>query len=283
MHFVRIIFEFQIKCNWNIFLVALLTRGQCWFLQWLYAKQATSHYRNQRWSNLLTHLYASLGLMRITHVKLQTPFVQKQSIFLLSLHWHCIVWYGGHLLVNIFMVVLFQLMYHKMWNETGVYNDNISFLCDCKVGHDLSDHMCPRYNNTCRNRGIGMISVIKTHTCTIYKGQSPFHGTFHFWRIDEYQCVLNFVDNIQYILRFFFATQQHRVCNLIIFRLSKASLESVRKSRKHITVYRFCAIYTLKNSDFKRPVDSMQFKQQWHILKQENWYFLSWSPEMQLL
>ena len=49
-------FEFRFKVHWILFLMVQLTIFQLWFRQWLGADQATTHYLNQWWSILLTHI-----------------------------------------------------------------------------------------------------------------------------------------------------------------------------------------------------------------------------------
>ena len=47
-------FDFQTKFHWNMFLAVLLTINHRWFR--VVAEQATSHYLNQWWYSLLTHI-----------------------------------------------------------------------------------------------------------------------------------------------------------------------------------------------------------------------------------
>ena len=47
---------FLIEFHWNMFPGVELTLCQHWFRWWLGAEQATSHYLNQCWHNLLTHI-----------------------------------------------------------------------------------------------------------------------------------------------------------------------------------------------------------------------------------
>ena len=49
-------FEFWIQFHWNLFRRVPLTIIQHWFRQWLGAVQATSHYLNQWWAMLATHM-----------------------------------------------------------------------------------------------------------------------------------------------------------------------------------------------------------------------------------
>ena len=49
-------YEFQLKFHWSLFLRVQLTISEPWFRQWLGAEQATSHYLNQWWPSLLTHI-----------------------------------------------------------------------------------------------------------------------------------------------------------------------------------------------------------------------------------
>ena len=51
--------EYRLKFQWNLFLRVQLTIFQHWFRLWLGAGQATSHYLNQWWSSLLTHICVS--------------------------------------------------------------------------------------------------------------------------------------------------------------------------------------------------------------------------------
>ena len=48
--------EFRLRFHWSLFLRFELTIFQHWFRQWLGADQATSHYLNQWWLILLTHI-----------------------------------------------------------------------------------------------------------------------------------------------------------------------------------------------------------------------------------
>ena len=50
------IYEFRLKFHWNLFPGVQLTIFQHWFRWWLGADKATSHYLNQRWYSLLTHI-----------------------------------------------------------------------------------------------------------------------------------------------------------------------------------------------------------------------------------
>ena len=58
------IFAFLIQFDWSLFLRIQLTIIQHRFRKWLGADQATSHYLNQWWSMLLTHI-SVLGLNTI--------------------------------------------------------------------------------------------------------------------------------------------------------------------------------------------------------------------------
>ena len=49
-------FNFGFKFHWSLFQGVQLTISQHWFGWWLGAKKVTSHYLNQRWSSLMTHL-----------------------------------------------------------------------------------------------------------------------------------------------------------------------------------------------------------------------------------
>ena len=49
-------FNFPLKFHWNLFLWVQLIIFHHWFTQWLGAKQATSHYLNQYWPMLWTHI-----------------------------------------------------------------------------------------------------------------------------------------------------------------------------------------------------------------------------------
>ena len=48
--------EFQLQFHWKVFLKVWLTIWQHWFRWWLGAKYAKSHYLNQWYSRLLTHI-----------------------------------------------------------------------------------------------------------------------------------------------------------------------------------------------------------------------------------
>ena len=50
------IYEFWLRFHWSLFLMFELTVLQHWIRLWLGAFQATSHYLNQWWTRLLTHL-----------------------------------------------------------------------------------------------------------------------------------------------------------------------------------------------------------------------------------
>ena len=54
------------KFHWSLFLRVKLTIFHHWFRKWLGADQATSHYLNQWWPMLSTHIYASLSLNELT-------------------------------------------------------------------------------------------------------------------------------------------------------------------------------------------------------------------------
>ena len=54
-------FEFRLKCYWNLFPRVQLTMFHHLFRKWLGAGQATSHYLNQWWL-VYWRIYASLGL-----------------------------------------------------------------------------------------------------------------------------------------------------------------------------------------------------------------------------
>ena len=49
-------FEFQMELHWNMFLGVYLTINHHWLRQWVVAEQATSHYLNQWWHSLQTHI-----------------------------------------------------------------------------------------------------------------------------------------------------------------------------------------------------------------------------------
>ena len=53
--------ESQFKFHWYLFPGAQLTISQHWLGRWLCAKQATSHYLNQWWSSLSTHVCVTRG------------------------------------------------------------------------------------------------------------------------------------------------------------------------------------------------------------------------------
>ena len=53
-------FEFRLRFGWNLFLRFELTTFQHLFRWWLGADQVTSHYLNQWWSSLLTHICVTL-------------------------------------------------------------------------------------------------------------------------------------------------------------------------------------------------------------------------------
>ena len=49
-------FVFRIQFDWSLFQLVQLTIIQNWFRKWLVACSATSHYLNQWWPKLLTHI-----------------------------------------------------------------------------------------------------------------------------------------------------------------------------------------------------------------------------------
>ena len=51
--------EFRLRFHWSLFAGAQLTIFQHWFRQWLGADQGTSHYLNQWWPTLVTHICVS--------------------------------------------------------------------------------------------------------------------------------------------------------------------------------------------------------------------------------
>ena len=53
--------EFWFKCHWNLFPRVQLTIRQHWFRLWLCVEQRTSHYLNQSWLDLLTHICGTKG------------------------------------------------------------------------------------------------------------------------------------------------------------------------------------------------------------------------------
>ena len=55
------IYEFRLKFHWSLYPRVQLTIFDHWFIQWLGAGQATSHYLNQWWLDY-RRIYASLGL-----------------------------------------------------------------------------------------------------------------------------------------------------------------------------------------------------------------------------
>ena len=55
------IVEFRLKFHWNTFPGVQLTISQHWFRYWLGADQATSHYLDQWWPSLLTHIFGTKG------------------------------------------------------------------------------------------------------------------------------------------------------------------------------------------------------------------------------
>ena len=54
-------FVFWFEFHWSLFLSGQLTITQHWFKKWLGAVQATSHYMNQCWLSLLTHICGTRG------------------------------------------------------------------------------------------------------------------------------------------------------------------------------------------------------------------------------
>ena len=60
MHFSMKIYEFQLQFHWSLFLRVQLTTFKHWFRWWLGADQATSHYLNQWWHRLPTHICITL-------------------------------------------------------------------------------------------------------------------------------------------------------------------------------------------------------------------------------
>ena len=50
------IYAFWLKIHWNLFLGVQLAISQYWFRYWLVACPATSHYLNQCWSRVQTHI-----------------------------------------------------------------------------------------------------------------------------------------------------------------------------------------------------------------------------------
>ena len=63
------IYQFRLRFHWGLFLGVQLTIFQHWFIQWLGAVKATSHYLNQWWL-VYRRIYASLGLneLKLSHV-----------------------------------------------------------------------------------------------------------------------------------------------------------------------------------------------------------------------
>ena len=57
--------EFRLRIHWSLFLKVQSTIFQHWFIYWLGAVQATSHYLNQWWLNYW-RIYASLSLNGLT-------------------------------------------------------------------------------------------------------------------------------------------------------------------------------------------------------------------------
>ena len=53
--------ELQFKFHVNLFPGVQLTKNQHWFIYWLGAKQAKSHYLNQWWPTSLTHICSTRG------------------------------------------------------------------------------------------------------------------------------------------------------------------------------------------------------------------------------
>ena len=51
--------EFRIKFHWNLFPGLQLTINPHWFMHWLGADQATSHYLNQCWPSTLTRILSN--------------------------------------------------------------------------------------------------------------------------------------------------------------------------------------------------------------------------------
>ena len=49
-------YKFWLRFHWSLFRRVQLTISHSWFRLWLGTHQATSHYLNQWWSNLLTHV-----------------------------------------------------------------------------------------------------------------------------------------------------------------------------------------------------------------------------------
>ena len=52
-------YRFWLKFHWNLLAMVELTIFQYWSRSWLGAGKATSHYLNQWWSSLLTHIFAT--------------------------------------------------------------------------------------------------------------------------------------------------------------------------------------------------------------------------------
>ena len=66
------IFVFWLKFHWSMFLRVQLTITQHWFIWWLGAEQATSHYLNQCCPGSLTHICGTKGRWVNTRMRLNT-------------------------------------------------------------------------------------------------------------------------------------------------------------------------------------------------------------------
>ena len=68
-------YEFRLKFHWSLFLRLQLTIVQYWFRQWHGADQATSHYLNQWWSSLLTHIRVTRPQWGIQNIHILISFL----------------------------------------------------------------------------------------------------------------------------------------------------------------------------------------------------------------
>ena len=74
---------FRLTFYWNLFPMVLFTISQHWFILWLRASQATSHYLNQCWPSLLPHICVTRHLASMTNHLRYKSLVTKSTLSVL--------------------------------------------------------------------------------------------------------------------------------------------------------------------------------------------------------
>ena len=109
-------YEFRLRFHWRLFLRVQLTVSLHWFIHWLGADQATSHYLNQ-WLLFYRRIYASPGLNGLT-AKWHAHSLHKRQ-WRWNLHRYWYKWEGGGGI---------RIIHKKMYAFRGAFDQVSTFV-----------------------------------------------------------------------------------------------------------------------------------------------------------